>query len=680
VQADDLQHNKFYMVAPFIGQLKGWIKQQRRNDSMKSGLNAPEPVLVEDSGFETDYPTHDGLIAADAPEVAENSNAGDGHLQFLLARLGQSQVEAPLPQPSAASSAKTDQLALELKKLLSVGSAASMPAPTEKPAPPVRQQGNSLMALLQPGGPQAHPPLTPIEQIETSPPQALTPHHHNKPPHISELSPPPTFPYSAVSDNMNRPRHTFSFANTLAPVYNAPPQQHAQFPTHPAHPPHPTHQIHPAHPAHLSLPPHQPHPSHIPHPAQPPAPFVAPQPFPSNVHQPQQFMPHPHAVPLTQRPLQPQQTSQFSPRGVALPSNLPAQRLSQHNIALLNTFKSGTPNVQPHAVSPVAHSLELPSENLDPIGRDRATENAPSAPTQHPQQNPQTNPNSLNGQGPRTVQQKTLLGLFRNPDTAQATSSSAGLAPPVAELSAGTPQNSVTQSPIGHVTIQKTHERVTISRDGAIKTKTKLTSATVSGPLNAPDFETVQRNRPPAELGNGSENAHSPVPVHTVGSSIVLEAPRPFHPSTILQRQQQFTPTNLAGPSSETPREKSVSSATFDRRDAQPASQKSTLMSLFGSGGSKQAAGMPPVPMSVPRHPSLNGSPVSPLPDRRVPVKSQPTTIEPLRTEKIKSRVSSFDIEGQGQASAKNQSPITPIEKRFLFQYLEGVVSQDTKE
>lgn len=84
--------------------------------------------------------------------------------------------------------------------------------------------------------------------------------------------------------------------------------------------------------------------------------------------------------------------------------------------------------------------------------------------------------------------------------------------------------------------------------------------------------------------------------------------------------------------------------------------------------------------MSVPRHPSLNGSPVSPLPDRRVPVKSQPTTTESARPEKIKSRVASFEIEGQGQTSAKTQSPITPVEKKFLFQYLEGVVSQEAKE
>jgi mRNA-decapping enzyme subunit 2 len=689
-KSDDPQHNKFYMVAPFMNELKRWIKQQRKNDRANSGLHAPEPVLVEDSGFDTDFATtHDEIVAADAPEVADDQ-AGAGHLQFLLSRLGKSQFEAPLPQPSATSSAQTDQLALELKKLLSVGSSKTAPETPNLPPPP---QGNSLMSLLHPGPAKATLPQTPIEQIQTSPPQAVTPHHQNQPPPISDMSPPSVFPFTPMQQPAGRPRHTFSFVNTTAQNYQGPQAQQQPYHQHQHHQQQHHQQHHHAqHHGHHQMQQHfvQGHPPSL---SQHPS---------AGINLPQHFDPPPHPAQSMQRPIPTgfHQTNQRGVPGVPPASSLPQPRLNPQSMALLNTFKAAGVPGPPHAVSPIAHSLELPSENVNPIRQDQVPQNITSAPVQPSSQASQATANGTAGPTHRTAQQNTLLGLFRNPATAQAASARGVLGAPVAELSAGTPQNILDQRVPNQIIVQQRQQHLTARPDGT--TNSRLTSATISGPLNAPDFDTVRNNRPPAELGNGSENAQSPVPVHTVDSRIILEAPRPFHPSSILQRQQQFTPllpehgSVTATPAitavpavqqQPAPPSVPVPVAAFDRRDAQSATQKSTLMSLFGASPAA-TVGKPYHPvaaanMTSPRHPSLNGSPVSPLPERRVPVKSHPSStfdaMSPpsISTAPTKSRVSSFDIGAEAPTAVKSQSPITPVDKQFLFQYLEDVVSKE---
>lgn len=640
------QKSKFYMVAPFIGHLKGWIKHQKRQDRSKSGLHAPEPVLVEDSGFETDYaPANGGLIAVNPPESVEVAQ-DTGHLQFLLSRLGQPQ-ETPPPQQAHAAH-PTDKLASELKKLLSIGGSSS--GQQQQPSQPSQQaQAKSLLSLLNPGISQGVP-QTPIEQTQSSPPQAVTPHHINNPPQVSDFSPPPPFPFHPAASNMDQQR--FPFSNNAAPNFH---QQPSPFP----------------------------HPSNLYHqmPMGAPPPYQSIQhgpPYPHLPHHPAQHHFHPHGhIQSTSQPL----AQQYNQPRVNTDSSPNQPRLNSQNLALLNVFKTGAISSEPHAVSPVTHTLELPSENVKPSGPGRIQPPNNAVPTR-PDSSLTTRPVSSEGQGPRSIQQNTLLGLFRNPGGAQAASAANQHGPPVAELSAGTPKGHGKRPLPQQSVVQETREQVPVRNDGTA-TKSRLTSATVSGPLNAPDFETVARNRPPAELGNGSEHGGSPIPVHTVDASMVLEAPRPFAPSTILQRQH--TPANLppqaptSAPSSTQPIASTVATATFDRRDAQPATQKSALMSLFGSATPKQA----PAAISA-QIPSTNASPVSPLPDRRVPVRSHPTSmmsntssfggISPPAIAPIRSRVSSFEVEATG--STKSQSPITPVDKRFLFQYLEGVVSQ----
>jgi hypothetical protein len=300
---------------------------------------------------------------------------------------------------------------------------------------------------------------------------------------------------------------------------------------------------------------------------------------------------------------------------------MPPSKLNAHSLALLNTFKRPTIGTDPVPVSPETKSLELHNDHVQSFDR------KPSAAHQSASAG---NPNATRNH------QSTLLGLFRNgqPMAAEV---------PVAELSAGTPKT------LGKMVPQSGEHPQAL---GAKDLQSHLTSATVSGPLNAPDFGAVQRARAPVELGGGHENAHTPVPVHAIAAGMVLEAPRPFHPSTILHRQQQYTPTEMTGHGHV------KAHVHVQAPNAPSTEQKSALLSLFNakapvSAGKHAAQG--------PRRRSSGGSPVSPLPDGRLPVK--PT--EHAQGGAPRSRVGSL----------ADDVPITPVDKKFLFKYLEDMVN-----
>ncbi|KAH9830389.1 NUDIX domain-containing protein [Teratosphaeria destructans] len=153
-----LQANKFYMVAPFLGQMKKWINEQRRSDAKKrppSGVSAGEHTIVEALDEETDA-------------IVEDSEAGGG-----------------LP---AARVDKTDAL----KKLLSIGGPLVAEA---APPPPSDSNGNSLLALIQGGGHTV--PQTPLEQVNAFPQQPETPQPHRpRHPPLGFQQSVPQFPFS----------------------------------------------------------------------------------------------------------------------------------------------------------------------------------------------------------------------------------------------------------------------------------------------------------------------------------------------------------------------------------------------------------------------------------------------------------------------------------------------------
>jgi hypothetical protein len=158
---------------------------------------------------------------------------------------------------------------------------------------------------------------------------------------------------------------------------------------------------------------------------------------------------------------------------------------------------------------------------------------------------------------------------------------------------------------------------------------------------------------------------------------MVLEAPQPFHPSTILQRQQQLTPSNLP---SMAPAQVPVA---FDRRGTMQADQKAALMSFFDKTAGLAQHTASPVQQQPQqqqsqqqqqprRRVSQSGSPVSPIPDRRVPVNARGAGgVAP------RSRMSSFADEGKANGSGPH-TPIDAAEKKFLLGYLENFVSKGT--
>jgi mRNA-decapping enzyme subunit 2 len=559
------------------------------------------------------------MIAADAPEVAERSQADTNHLQFLLSRLNMSKSEQNQDAPTINQS-HANQLALELKKMLSIGQ-TSTAAATAPPAgvaqlqvsPPPPVVGGSLMSLLRPNSTALlH---TPADQLDVSPPQAQTQHHHNR--KAPQNMPPPHFLHPAHN---GYPQHRFSFANTST-VYPQPPQ----FQQPPM--------------VHQLLPPRQMQVGQIQHvPQQMRAPSI---PFPGQHHVPGPIGPHPTPFP----PSFGATAHQNAPA-----ANMPPSKLNQHSLTLLNTFKTPAMSTEPVPVSPETKSLELPHDNLKRLDRKASSASQIIAARFMPNAEPG------NSNAPRNTHQSALLGLFRN-GPPMAAALPAGEVP-VAELSAGTPKT------LGKTVSQSMDEQHPLAI-GAKTGQSNLTSATVSGPLNAPDFGAVQRARAPVELGDGQENSHTPVPVHAIASGMVLEAPRPFHPLMILQRQQQYTPTDSTATGQvQSQNHPHLPGARSDDRGMHATEQKSALLSLFNAKAPAVAAGKHVV-KGPRRRASGNGSPVSPLPDGRVPVKQAELPLEAAR-----SRVGSLADEARG-----GETPITPVDRKFLFKYLEDMVN-----
>lgn len=547
VNQDALKASQFYMVAPFIRPLRQWIKQQRKLD--QQGKRSSKNVVAEESeveGLQIPNPMvyDDGMMTTDPED--------DGHhFQRLLSGLQGPQQAAPEPvlQPVAENTA---DLSAQLKAMLSVGGPVAPPAQQQQP------QGNPLMSALF--GKQQPPqiPHTPLDQIQNVPPQAQTPHHHHpRPPPYSEMPPPPHFPLSP--QHGPPPPHHFNQQHWQGPP---PPQPfHGQIPHPHQHMPDPQHFQGPAHPQH----------------AQQGLRGL----FGQNIPLP----PPPNQV---SNPLQtgdPSFRSQFPQYNQAAPpepmAKPPPQKLSSHAMNLLNVFKSPNTNAAQVAQPSPGHLPELavhqekpilPSQLLGGASIPQPERRQPTPPQIHQPQ----------AQRSRNAHQDSLLNLFKSASTPANAAPSAELEP--AELAAQpSPLVGRDQAvkPVGHKLsmrrLPNVNTSVSISPGtaqarggGGEGDKDNLTSATVSGPLNAPDFHTVRKNQPiilpgpgrPIEMGNGVASPSPgstpnvggtgqvqimqrpasgmrqtpPVPVHTVGQGLEMSAPRPFHPTSILRR------------------------------------------------------------------------------------------------------------------------------------------------
>ncbi|KAJ4330879.1 mRNA-decapping enzyme subunit 2 [Ascochyta clinopodiicola] len=487
---DFIKESSFYMVAPFLGPLRAWIKLQHKLDKQRARVGqhvAPPPAITDDDDFQPELYDATG----DEGTAQPAAHPFDDNFANLVARLGQTQA----PSELAAQSLPSVDPAAELKKLLSVGRGPS--APVE--APGGQPQANPLLALLQgnsgPGGPSGSLPQTPFEQIVHTPmhpPESPHGQHHPLPP---QMGPPPPFPF--------------------------PPQQHMHFQGSPQHPQ--------DMPLHLS--------QHM----------MPPPPPPNQNPQQQGFRQQP--------PSQAQFTGAHGRPEVPHASGLPTPKLTAHALGLLNSFRISDQKPTP----PQAHaSLQQQPQY-----------NSPRLQQPHPQYPPhelvspphmmspptfQSPPLSQPQPKPRTVHQDSLLTLF----SATPPAKSPAPAEP-AELSAYplTPGFVQAQPATG----QANPQNQTLLDLFSSQPKSGLTSATVSGPVNAPDFDTVKRRKQPSVHGNSrgpspaTRSQQGPIAqtgpdVTVIGASKhaqqthgdVRTAPAPAFQPQILKRPQQAAP------------------------------------------------------------------------------------------------------------------------------------------
>jgi mRNA-decapping enzyme subunit 2 len=588
---DAIKESSFYMVAPFLGPLRAWIKQQHKLDRQRTRTGphpAPPPAITDDEDLQTDAYEVMANTAASIPSMQPTDNFAD-----LVARLGQSQRPTDaLPELSSQPQSISDPAA-ELKKLLSVGMGQyTQTPPVEAPNAPAEA---NLLALLQGnnkfGGQQTSLPQTPFEQIMHTPAQPQSPHgqHHPHASRVGNMPPPPPFPY--------------------------PPHQGMPFRGPPQHP--------------------QDMPLHIPHQ------FMGPpqQPNPDFHHQAdfhQQARQLPQELGQSQ-PAHAQFTGAHGRPEIPPASVLPTPKLNAHALGLLNSFRVQDQKSTPPPPAQALLQAQIPNTT-------------PKLLQPHPQYPPhdlvsppyvsspptfQSPPLSQPQPKPRTVHQDSLLTLFQADPPAKS--------PEPAELSAQPTTPGYMHAHPAATTSRLPNQNL-LNAFG-IPSKSGLTSATVSGPVNAPDFNKMKKSV--YHSANGSSRGPSPttrIPTPRSASEATVTAVELMTPQhagalqpQILKRTQQGvalaagTPSTahaqgllnmFKGPSPqpEAAQPAQVHPKVADRPESRPSEQKHALLALFNKASPQPESAKPvqstrtPLPPTPKKQMSGLVSPVSPLP------------------------------------------------------------------
>ncbi|USP82003.1 hypothetical protein yc1106_09277 [Curvularia clavata] len=506
---DLLKESSFYMVAPFLGPLKQWIKQQNKLGRQRV-RNGTRMASAQIAGTD-DEDIRPALYGSATEEVAPDTQANDNFAN-MVAQLGRSHRPSDslpeLSEQQQASQHPSQDPAEALKRLLSVG----VPSPAvEAPGNPApnQPQANPLLALFKQGNSQpglAQQPRTPFEQILSTPVQPSSPHgqHHPRPLQIQNMGPPPPF-----FSPQGPPGH-------FSGMQHAPHMQ-PQFT-----------QNQPQHPGAMF--PHQP---------------------PTMQHAFDQRNPQ-----LAHDTGDSQFTGDHGRPAIPPASKLPPPNLNAHALGLLNSFKSNNrqspapQSPQTTVAAPLHRSLQttpriehplpqhLPHGLVSPHGQHFS---ASPPQFQSPQfQSPPISSSFVPEQPkPRNPHQDSLLSLFRptpplaSPEQAPAELSAFPTTPAFVSAQPATNPSELPNSSM-------------VGAHAALPTRTKITSATVSGPVNAPDFDTMKKHR---QSANGSSSGPSPA------------TNMPFVPQQILKRPPQASPQSItkASPSPHQPTEVSAS-------------------------------------------------------------------------------------------------------------------------
>lgn len=171
-----LAANKFYMVAPFLNPLKKWITQQRKKENRYSSHLSAPPMVPEETYASDNYDAGN-----QGPFLASQGTEPASDLPEVTVPLGS--------DPSA-----------HLKEILNIGKlGASQPDAFSQPSHLQRvdtAKSNDLLALLRAPPTSSRPdiPQTPFEQISLQPQIQSSPHvSHVRPDVLDHNQPPPIF-------------------------------------------------------------------------------------------------------------------------------------------------------------------------------------------------------------------------------------------------------------------------------------------------------------------------------------------------------------------------------------------------------------------------------------------------------------------------------------------------------
>lgn len=695
------------MVAPFLVPLRRWIGRQRKNDVLAGKHNGHQTAKVPAIDAAAEDETA-GETSAQEEEYIPAAPGDFGRLSSNLRVPHQPSTLDSLPEVLDANEPAQDT-ASELKRMLSVGAQTF----SHQPSVQTSDTSANLLSILR-GNPMlpnplaasAFPPQTPAEQISEAPtePRSPTHQHRNREPPIP-TSQPPLFPITTPPTNMQNIRDEQSLQDRLNALNNAVNQQNKM-----------------RSPTNTPVDKNLRRDSLAFRPAQ-----ISPPPKPQSQDLTQR-VPGPFQRTGDSNSSSWQQFGEVKSPPVPAANKLPLPKLNSHTLGLLNTFKGSAPAplvspIEPSAPGFGRSSRSFPVEaNSGSLDGALSNLNRPglAAPVHQVQNNrspamtvspPGTGTNGYSSASPmpesaRTVQQNTLLNLFRTPSLPTAPGPASPnpkpnfVVPEPVELSAAPNTPRLERQPGQVQILQRPKPIETIEPKSLGDTKqahpphkrhhrqhpSGQISATVSGPLTTPDFTTLQKREnqnptPTSATGTGSTTAGFPGPSspqaatpaaqplklepnrheHTAAAEgKQQDTPRPFQPRILQRPKQPLQTAPQPTPSSTVP--------PFDRRDSLPQDQRNNLLSLFG----KSATQSPVL---------ATGSPLaSPIEKPRAAGHISPVAVSRSRLDSLASAASGASNGAVGASRSQtgvrsgDQSPVTPKDRDFLMGYLQGVV------
>lgn len=656
--------NKFYMVAPFLPQLKKWISAQRRLDKARqTSLSAPVPTVTdEETAATADHDNEEG-------KVPLSMNGAMGKLLEGLRQSAQPVQTSPSPEVTGRSAA-TEDMVTQLKGFLGV--------PTDQPAahqnndrqsvpePVSNPKADSLLALLQSKPTQSvQLPQTPMEQvIETPDLPSSPPHPHHQPQRFSSMPPPPSFPtqnqITAVESRSIRPPQP----PKTRPI--PPPRQPPQLISRNAH-----------------------HHSHK-------------NPQAANVNQ-QNVAPY-------QRTGDPQfaqhaQAPGNQPSSVPRASKLPPPKLNAQSSTLLNLFKASVPAKTPdgcgnaEALSKTTQPavtetpiLDAGQESKGPRSEENIVHQGKAREASRPRMfvPPQVLSGSqsakqMDAVGPKAGHHDKLLNLFKSPFVV--TAEPVKPATPTLQLPSAPIELSALPTTPGHsrepsrVKEAVEDQAPSAAQDRSVTSNKRLrhntaslqnppVAATISGPLNIPQFDMVAKASKEAKQAvynrdHGKSPKRSPIRILTRPTSSYEQPILPQHQTSAKTAPEMSTTKHhtAAAPHSQTfvtPVKKPPPTPDLKAHEAPP-------------------KGFHPQILRRPAHldDSSEPSPIQPLPS---PKHNVLTNNRPIQPGDNKKSLLSLFIKSSPAISPPLAAPVSAIDPSALISPLAGPTPKEQAE